>query len=202
MANNERKYINKLPDIIDSEFGKPYPIDMVREAYIHSDQGTKGFCKRYGLNEAQLLKYITAGNWELSKEQYRERMYKTFSKDRLEIVEWRQSLLNQMETLELIAVEGMLQDIARHFTEKGDLFVRNEEGEIMRDGYGNPLIKTIPKYLKEALEFNERMREQNIKVLVNANTIDTTSSKNEKIKEKSINLLDLANEDSSKDNDE
>ena len=159
--NNPKKPAEALIATTD----KSYPIDMVKEAYIKSDQGLKGFARRYGLNEKELQQLIDSGDWEAAKERYKERVYRTIIKDRIEIVEWRQSLLQRAELFELMAVEGVLNDMGDQMQKDGDLFVRNSLGEITRDEMGNPKIRRITKEMKESLKLSQDLREANAKII-------------------------------------
>lgn len=171
---SERKKIpSALPDIIKSEFGHGYPANMVKETYIRSDQGLKGFCRRFGISEKALRQYIDRGNWDEAKEQYRERMYRTFSKDRREIIEKRQDAIHRIETFDLLAIEGVLDDLEKHYTENGDMFLKDSGGEILRDPYGNPMVRSVPAFVKRTLKANEELRELNTQFLIRANSQDS-----------------------------
>ena len=165
---SERKILrkdSKPTEALIAITDKSYPVDIVREAYIKSDQGLKGFARRYGLNETELRRLVDAGDWEVAKEQYKERVYRTIIKDRIEIIEWRQSLLQRAELLELMAVEGVLDDMGNQMQKDGDLFVRNSMGEITRDEMGNPKIRRITKEMKESLKLSQDLREANAKII-------------------------------------
>jgi len=148
---------------LKSDFNREYPVDMVREAYIHSDQGIKGFSRRYGLSEALVKELATLDKWDEARDKYKERMYRTFSKKRLEVVEWRQDLITEMERFELIALESVMEDMADHFTKYGDLFLRDEQEEVRRDSFGNPIIE---KYGKKTFSIDAK-RDDNKETISN-----------------------------------
>lgn len=139
---------------------------------MSSEQGNKGFAKRHGIEQRVLEYHIREGNWEELRNQYRDKMYRIFTKDRLDIVEWRQSLLNQAEIFELMGVETILQDIAKQVMTKGHIFRLNDQEEVVRDVNGNPVIRTISKSMKEALKLTQELRDSNTEELIRINTPD------------------------------
>ena len=179
----DRKIIKQLPEVLKSSTGRTYGVDMVREAWVRSDQGNKGFARMYGLSQTELEELILLGDWQAARELWRDRMIKTLVKNRVEVLEWRQSLIQQAEFFELMAVESVLNDMAQQVMQKGDLFVRNEQGEVVRDSYGTPLTRTLPEFFKKALEQSQKIREDNLKVLVSATQLKDEPKKDEVLKQ-------------------
>lgn len=158
-----------LPTILKSDYNNfSYPIDMVKEVYVKSDQGMKGFCRRFGLAEADLRRQVEAGGWDTLRDKYRERIYGTMVNNRLSSLEIRQDVIHRMERMELIGIETFMDDMEHQYTTKGDLFIRDDSGEIRRDDFGNPLIRKVPWDFKKALKDTQDIREENTAILVEA----------------------------------
>lgn len=164
---SDRKIINKLPDILKSDIGLEYPVDIVKDAYLKSEAGLNGFCRRYGLSKAQVKRLIDLDDWDSLREQYRQKMFNIMAKQREELVEWKQDLVQRAEFFKLMEIESQLNDLQEHIAKYGDVFVRNSEGEIVRDGYGNPSVRKIPmnENTVKLLHAMEVVREKNLETM-------------------------------------
>jgi excisionase family DNA binding protein len=85
--------------------------------------------------------------------------------ERTELLEKRHSLLQQSELFELMALEYLLKDLASHIKKYGDLFLRNDRDEIIKDHTGSPMMRQIPKSIKDGLLLSQTLREENTKLL-------------------------------------
>lgn len=138
-----RTIVRILNDEIPSDHEKTYPVDIVKEAYRRWDGSVKSFCKRFGLSKNLVEQYIAAGQWDRLQAEYRTKFYNTLKKDRLDILELKQDIIQRIELYKLLDVERQLQDLEDHVSKFGDFFVRDGQDEIVRDGFGNPLSRKI-----------------------------------------------------------
>jgi hypothetical protein len=142
---------------------------MVYWCYIYTEQQPKGFCKRFGFDLKKVAEIAKMEDWDSKKERQKERLYKTFAKNRLEKMERRQELLDMLETHDLAAIEELVDDFETEVGRNGYL-VRAADGTIARDPRGNPIVRTVPKHIKESIRENIELLEQNTKALISANT--------------------------------
>lgn len=156
------------PEYLIGENGRKYAVDMLYWTFIYSEQAVKGFCKRFTLNLNEFERYLAMTDWEDKKEDYKEKLYRTFAKDRLERIEERQKILDRIETHEGHAIAQFFEHWDASILK--DYFARTPEGEIRLDPYGNPMMRMVPDWLKDAIERNIELTEKNIKVLIAANT--------------------------------
>lgn len=177
-----RKYLVPLPTEIKSDHVQKYPVDIVKEAYVRWDGTIKSFCRKFGLPKNIVEKYIKAGDWNGLRDSYRQKFYNILRKERLEILEQKQSVLQRAEMFKLMAIEGEMADLEQHVKEWGDFFCRDEEGNVLRDKFGNPISRKVGvdsfdlKFLKEAeisRETNhELMEKASVDVITEEKTID------------------------------
>lgn len=185
-----------LPDNITNEVGREIPVSLLKEAWVKSYQNNKQFAKRHALSVGKLEYLIEIGSWEELRAKHKETLYRTFAKGRLENIERRQELIEEVEGFELMALESVVEDIKNQFETEGHIFILDTEGKIRRDAFGNPMVRKVPEGLKEALQTTEKLREDNIEVLIAANTkaLPKKAPEAKKLEGQVIDLEELANE--------
>lgn len=159
----------KLPEALKGNGNKDYPMDIVYWAYTTSEQALKGFCKRFGFNQKKFEEIVEMAEWDEKKEKFKDKMYRTFAKNRLEKMEMRQRIIDELESHDLAAIQQLVDDFDEKVKTDGYL-VRDTDGNIQRDSTGNPFIRTVPKSLKEKIKENIELLELNTRALIAANT--------------------------------
>lgn len=143
---------------------------MLRDVYRYSDISVKQLCRRYGLSKESVEKYIKLGDWDRLRKDHRQMLFSTFVKERGEILEQTQSIIHRMELYNLIDLEHRMADLENHYMEHGDTFIRDSDGEIVRNALGNPISRKpiskdellILKELREARELNGQFLQNEI----------------------------------------
>lgn len=175
--SDKRIVKNQLPDVLKSDVaGRTYPVELIRDVYRYSDYSIRRLARVYGLNKDVIEQYVKLGEWDRLREEHKQKMYNILSKDRVELMEMKQDLVQRIEFYTILAAENMLEDLEEHIRTHGDMFVRKEgnPSEILRDGYGNPVLRKIGLSSNDLLKLKglENIREVNKELLDKAKKED------------------------------
>lgn len=147
-ANKREVYAPEKKDSIVNakETGKPYPVDILKEVYIKTDKTLEQLSKEYNLPIGILQRYARTGlsDWEKLRAEYQMQRFEAFLKAREDSLMETQSAVQRLETLHLMSLHLKMAEIEEHFKTHGDFFVRDSEGEIMRNGFGQPIELFLP----------------------------------------------------------
>lgn len=173
MTQRDPKRESFAPEKKDSiipakDTGKDYPVDILREIYIKTDKTLEQLAKEYNLPMSLLSRYAKTGlkSWDTLKEEYASRRFEAFLKARDDALVETQSVVQRLETLHLMRLHLRMAEIEDHFKLYGDFFMRDSEGEIIRDGSGQGLEISIPsKHALDILKSIAEMREGNGRLL-------------------------------------
>lgn len=146
-----------------------YSVDLLKRVYINSDITLEQLAKEYDLPLSVLTRYAKSGakSWHTLQKECMERRIQTLQESRGDLLIEKQSTVQRMENLFLMRLNMRMADIEHHFKTYGDFYVRDAEGEILRDGRGQPIELILPVSTKELLSLKglEDARETNHKLL-------------------------------------
>lgn len=138
-------------EIIKTKDGKEWPIDAVKELYIRSDYTIEKMAQELRMPKSKLERLARTGseNWDKLKKEYQDRRLKVLSKRFDDTLVEKQSLVQRIEELTLMEMAYRVKEVEDHFAKYGDFFVRNVEGEILRDGRGQAIKLQLPNSVKD-----------------------------------------------------
>jgi hypothetical protein len=176
---SRRVTVNHLSDNLKSDTGKNVPVELIRDVYRYSDHSLKLLARRYGVSLSVIETYAREGKWDELRNLHKQKMYNILKKDRLELMEYKQDIIQRVEFYELLALEKLIEDYEKHVTQYGDPFVRKDDGsgDILRDSMGNPILRRIGLSNNDILKIKglEGIREHN-KELLNKALIEEDSN--------------------------
>lgn len=136
---------------------KRYPLGCLKTLFITSEQTLDEFCENYKISASHLLKYYKEQNWENLREKSREDAGTVAQELVLEHVKDAFNLEMQINALMTLQVRNHVDYLIRYYNEYGDLFSRNSVGEIIMDGFGNPIPLRIPNTPKDIMSRKNNM---------------------------------------------
>jgi hypothetical protein len=92
-----------------------------------------------------------------------------------DILERKQSIIQRVELFKLLQIEKQIEELEEYALKHGDFFIRDEDGEVVRDGFGNPLSRKVvlDKRDLEFLKDLEAAREINRRILAESDEVRT-----------------------------
>ena len=155
-----------IHDSLKNYSGKEYPVDMLREVYIKSNKSIKRIAREYNLSPKLVEKYVKAGKWDELRSKYQHHWVEMIANSLRNNLQAYVNVSERLETLKLMEIQQQLDDIEEHFTKWGDFFQRDENGEIVRDSYGQPKrVKFPAKTDSEYLMNWAKIRELSTRIL-------------------------------------
>jgi hypothetical protein len=133
---------------------------------MKSEEGSKALAEALNLDQDLVDEAVRNGTWDELRKHYRSQIYRGYIKDRIDQLEWRQELISRLEAVELAGLDATLRNMQDQLESKGHLFLLDEDGEVRKDAHNNPIVRRVPKEMKEALQLTEKLREENTKALV------------------------------------
>jgi len=143
----------KNGDVITAKDGKEWPIDAVKELYIKSDYTIERMASELQLPKSKIERLARTGinNWNKLKKEHRTTWLKTLSERFDDTLIEKQSCLQRLEELTLMDIAHRIREAEAHYALWGDFFVRDVEGEILRDGRGQAIKINLPNSPKDLL---------------------------------------------------
>jgi len=132
---------------------KTYPVDLIKELYIHSDKGLSEWARDLGVSADYLERVARTGakNWHDAKKEIQLKRVEGFREVSTDILVERQSLAQKLEIFTLMEIRFRLQEIQEHFEKYGHFYMVAEDGQIVKDGKGQNMRLSLPNSQRDLL---------------------------------------------------
>ena len=177
--------VPKADQVIKGKDGKEWHIDAVKAIFIKTDMTIDRMAQEMQLPKAQIERLARTGehSWNKLKEEHQNRWMEVLTKRFDDSLMEKQSLVQRLEEVTLMELAYRIKEIEDHFLKWGDFFVRDVEGEIVRDGRGQALRLQLPNSPKDLLTLKglEEAKITNARLIAERQEMKEEHSKNSAI---------------------